>query len=43
MDDGEERIEDEALVEALRRQARWINRRAMITAAIATLLAIIFS
>lgn len=42
MDAGEERIEEAELIEALRRKARWINRRAMITAVIATLLALLF-
>ncbi|HWS99425.1 MAG TPA: hypothetical protein VN256_04060 [Pyrinomonadaceae bacterium] len=42
MDDGEEKIADEGRVEALRDKARWINRRALLTAAAITLLALIF-
>ncbi len=42
MDEGEERIEDERRVEELREKARGINRRALITAAAITLLALIF-
>lgn len=42
MDEGEERIADEGRVEALREKARWINRRALLTAAAITLLALVF-
>jgi hypothetical protein len=42
MDNGEEKINDERRVEALRDKARWINRRALLTAAAVTLLALIF-
>jgi hypothetical protein len=42
MDTGEEKIEDERLVEQLRAKARSINRRALITALIITLLTFVF-
>ncbi|HJU56429.1 MAG TPA: hypothetical protein VJ715_17730 [Pyrinomonadaceae bacterium] len=42
MDDGEEKIADERRVEELRDKARWINRRALLTAAAITLLALVF-
>ena len=42
MDDGEEKITDAGRVEALRDKARWINRRALLTAAAITLLALVF-
>jgi hypothetical protein len=42
MDAGEEGIVDEKLIEQLRDTARRINRRAIITAAAATLLALAF-
>ena len=42
MDDGEEKITDERTVEELRDKARWINRRALLTAAAITLLALVF-
>lgn len=42
MDDGEEKIADERTVEELRDKARWINRRALLTAAAITLLALVF-
>jgi hypothetical protein len=42
MDDGEEKISDERRVEALRDKARLINRRALLTAAAVTLLALVF-
>lgn len=42
MDDGEKAIEDETLVGKLRAIARRIHRRAFITAAIATLVALAF-
>jgi hypothetical protein len=42
MDDGEEAIEDERLVRELRGVARRINRRALMTAAIVTLVALAF-
>jgi hypothetical protein len=42
MDDGEEKISDERRVSALRDKARWINRRALLTAAAITLLALVF-
>ena len=42
MDSGDEELEDQALVEQLREKARRINRRALITAAAVTLLALIF-
>jgi hypothetical protein len=42
MDDGEEAIEDERLVRELRLVARRINRRALMVAAIVTLVALAF-
>ena len=42
MDTGEEKIEDESLIERLRAKARQINRRAMITALVITLVTIAF-
>jgi hypothetical protein len=42
MDTGEERIEDERLTGQLRDQARRINRRALITAIVITVLALAF-
>ena len=42
MDDGEEKIQDEGRAAALRDKARWINHRALLTAAAITLLALIF-
>ena len=42
MDEGEEKIDDARRVEELREKARWINRRALLTAAAITLLALIF-
>jgi hypothetical protein len=42
MDAGEERLEDENLIEQLKDKARRINRRAVITAAAITLLALVF-
>jgi hypothetical protein len=42
MDDGEEAIEDERVVKELRDTARRINRRALVTAAIVTLVALAF-
>src|SRR5215212_5911310 len=41
MDEGEEKINDEGRVEELRDKAHWINRRALLTAAAITLLALI--
>jgi Trk-type K+ transport system membrane component len=42
MDAGEEKVEDENLVEQLRQKARAINRRALITAIAITILALAF-
>lgn len=42
MDAGEERIEDETAIEQLRRTARRINRRALITAIVITVAALAF-
>lgn len=42
MDTGEEEIADEKLIAQLRGQARRVNRRALITAAAATLVALAF-
>ena len=42
MDDGEARIEDETVVAQLRAKARQINRRALITAFIITLVCFVF-
>lgn len=42
MDQGEETVEDERSVAESRGKARWINRRALITAAVITLVALAF-
>jgi hypothetical protein len=42
MDEGEEGIDDESAIEKLREKARRINRRALITAAAITVLALLF-
>jgi hypothetical protein len=42
MDEGEEEVGDESRAAALREKARWINRRALLTAAAITVLALIF-
>ena len=42
MDEGEEEVGDERKNAALREKARWINRRALLTAAAITLLALVF-
>jgi hypothetical protein len=42
MDGGEEAIEDERLVKELRATSRRINRRAIVTAAIVTMVALAF-
>lgn len=42
MGQGEERIEDTSLVMKLKEKARAINRRAMITSALVTLLTVVF-
>jgi hypothetical protein len=42
MDAGEEKIEDEATVSRLRDKSRRINRRAIITAAVVTLVTLVF-
>lgn len=42
MDAGEEKLDDEGLVERLRAKSRRINRRALITAAVITLLTLVF-
>jgi hypothetical protein len=42
MDDGDARIEDEPAARALRDKARRINRRAMLVAALVTLVALAF-
>lgn len=42
MDAGEEKIEDEETVALLRSQARSVHRRALITAAVATLVTLVF-
>ena len=42
MDTGEEKVEDETLVEQLRSKARQINRRALVTAIAITLVALVF-
>jgi hypothetical protein len=42
MDAGEEKVEDEAVVSRLRDKARRINRRALITAAVITLVTLVF-
>ena len=42
MDTGEEKVDDEELVAALRRKARKIHLRSLITAAAVSLLALAF-
>ncbi len=42
MDEGEEEVGDESRAAALREKARWINRRALLTAAAITVLALVF-
>jgi hypothetical protein len=42
MDTGEEKMDDEGLKRQLREKARKINRRALITAIIVTLVALVF-
>lgn len=42
LDAGEETIEDESLCEQLRDKARRIHRRALVTAVVITLLALVF-
>jgi hypothetical protein len=42
MDQGEERIDDENLIEQLQRKSQHINRRALITALAITLVTLIF-
>jgi len=42
MDTGEEKIEDEGLIQQLRGKARQINRRAIITALVVTVVALVF-
>lgn len=42
MDAGEEKLEDGGLIERLRAKSRHINRRALITAGIITLLTLVF-
>jgi hypothetical protein len=42
MDKGEEKLEDETLIEQLRTKARRIHLRALITAIVITLLALAF-
>ncbi|MCA1815253.1 MAG: hypothetical protein LC746_02375 [Acidobacteria bacterium] len=42
LDAGEEKIEDEELVAQLRAKSRRINRRALVTAAVITLVALAF-
>lgn len=42
MDAGEEKIEDQAVIEDLRAKAKRINRRALITALIITLVVFLF-
>jgi hypothetical protein len=42
MDDGEESVTDRRLIEELRRKARKIHRRALVTAVAITLLALAF-
>ena len=42
MDAGEEKIEDETLIEHLRGKARSIHRRALITAIVITLVVLVF-
>lgn len=42
MDTGEEKIDDEVLIGQLRDKARQINRRAIITAAVVTVVTVVF-
>ena len=42
LDAGEEKIEDEKLIASLRRTARTINRRALLTAIVVTVVALVF-
>jgi len=42
MDAGEEKLDDEDLIERLRAKSRRINRRALVTAAIITLVTLVF-
>jgi len=42
MDTVEEKIEDEKLIASLRARARIINRRALLTAIVVTVVALIF-
>lgn len=42
MDAGEEKIEDERIVAGLRRTARSVNRRALLTAIVVTVVALVF-
>lgn len=42
MDTGEERVDDENLVERLQSKARRINRRALVTAVAITLVTLVF-
>ena len=42
MDEGEEKVGDERRAAELREKARWINRRALLTAAATTVLALVF-
>jgi hypothetical protein len=42
MDSGEEKIEDASLIESLRAKSRRINRRALTTAAVVTLVTLAF-
>ena len=42
LDSGEEQIEDETLIKRMREKARGINRRALITAVLITLVALVF-
>jgi hypothetical protein len=42
MDTGEEKIEDEGLIQQLRGKARQINRRAIITAVVVTVVTVAF-
>ena len=42
MDAGEEKLEDEKLIGRLRAKSRRINRRALVTAAIITLVTLVF-
>jgi hypothetical protein len=42
MDTGEEKIEDESLIEQLRVKSRSIHLRALVTAVVITLLTLVF-